>query len=344
MRKWLLLLLIFLLAIQPLIVSLLAWRLYQYQAEFMTASQVSRSSLASLVERAWQAWQTSEPRETTWLILGLDNLDGRETPPLTDTILLLHFDARERRLVSLPLPRDLWHPQYRVKINALYSLGLAKDPTQASEFVRTTLSEFTGVPIERVVTVSLADLIDLVEILGGLWLQVEHAFTDERFPRLIDPKTATREADLYEKASFSLGWQHLDAYRVNQFIRSRKAFSSEGNDLARAARQQQVVTALIETLSTPTLITQPRLLGSLLAYYQAHFASQLPIEALVSLLYYLPLNHRQLSLPIEENNPRALIYHPPARFFAGQWVYLITSPERFREQVRSLLHIQSEDR
>lgn len=339
MKKILIGLLIALLVFQPLLLSVLFYRAHDYAQAFLDGSQLSPATVRELAEQVYSAWQ-SPPQSRTWLVLGTDELAGRKQPPLTDTMLLVHFDSATRSIVTLPLPRDLWSDEYKTKINALYSYGDSFYPGNPSRFVQATVSNLTGVPIDSTVVVSIGDVVELVDLLDGLSITVQTAFTDDRFPKhlsLAEQQNIVREAELYETVSFAAGKQRLSAQQVNQFLRSRKADSEEGSDTARTARQQQVLSALLEQLTNPDLVRNPMLVGKLLRWYLDHFATAITVADMASLLKTYPwqFNNRQIS--VESSDSPGILINPPAYLYDNQWVYTATDSGALKSHVQSLL-------
>ncbi len=88
----------------------------------------------------------------------------------------------------------------------------------------------------------------MIDFLGGVEVNVENSFTDKEFP------IAGKENDLcdddpeykcrYKTISFTKGVTLMDGQTALNFVRSRNAIGSEGNDFAREKRQQKVIEAI----------------------------------------------------------------------------------------------------
>jgi len=98
----------------------------------------------------------------------------------------------------------------------------------------------------------------VVDLLGGVEVEVERAFDDYRYP------IAGKENDLcdgdpefncrYEHLHFDQGEQLMDGQTALKYVRSRNAEGEEGTDFARSQRQQKVLLAIKKKMLTPQFI------------------------------------------------------------------------------------------
>ena len=177
----------------------------------------------------------------SFLLLGLDQRPDNPTL-LTDTILLVTVNTRTGKGLFFSLPRDLWLDDQRTKINALYYYGRQRDSQHPFGLLKTTVERLTGQKIDQVILLTMTNVRDLIDFLGGIDIYVERSFQDAHFPR-DDGSHGVRTV------SFQKGWQHFSGRRALEYMRSRKSSDpQEGNDLARERRQQEVLLALEKTI------------------------------------------------------------------------------------------------
>ena len=167
------------------------------------------------------------------LVLGKGGV-GHEAPDLTDTVIFISISDKKISLISLP--RDIWVPEIRAKLNSAYYWG--KLP-----LTKTTVQKMVGVPIQYGLVIDFSGFRKIVDALGGVEIDVQNAFTDEKYP------IAGKENDScmpcrYETVKFKKGKQIMDGETALKFVRSRNAEGDEGTDAARAARQQLVIDAI----------------------------------------------------------------------------------------------------
>lgn len=163
------------------------------------------------------------------LLLGTDEGDSedfdKDIPKRTDAMLLVSFDPDKNRVSILSLPRDtrVEIPGRRGydKINAAYAYGGVK-------LAKRTVSNLLQVPIDYYMQVDWQGFIKVVDMLGGVDLDVEKNMDYE------DPY-----ADL--EIHLKKGYQHLDGNKAGQYVRFRH---DEMGDIGRAERQQKFLKAL----------------------------------------------------------------------------------------------------
>lgn len=170
-------------------------------------------------------------------IAGKDHAGG----DLTDTMILISFSLNKPSIVMISIPRDIWIPEIRAKINSSYHYG-------GLALTKTNTEIALGIPIHYGVVINFSGFKDVVDVLGGINVNVESEFTDNLYP------IAGRENDLcdgdktfrcrYETIHFSQGLQLMNGETALKYVRSRHADGIEGTDVAREARQQKVISAI----------------------------------------------------------------------------------------------------
>ena len=184
---------------------------------------------------------------TNILILGKGGV-GHEAPDLTDTIIFASISHTGEGLVLVSVPRDVWIPALRAKINSAYYWGNQKIPGGGDILAKASVEEVLGQPIQHVMTIDMNDFSKLIDVLGGVEVDVENSFVDEKFP-IEGREDELCDGDLqlkcrYETISFEQGLQSMDGETALKFIRSRNAQGDQGTDFARSERQEQVINAI----------------------------------------------------------------------------------------------------
>ena len=320
--------------------------LYQHTRPFWQVSELSPPGLYRLIKTEINQPPVSDDGKINFLLLGTDSLITRgDVPPLTDSIILLSFDLNSGNIRQLPLPRDLWLTEYKTKINALLAYGYERNPTNPSEFPTTVISELVGAPIHHTLIISLDSLEQLIDVLGGVEVTVEEAFTDDQFPRPdVDIKTVTDPQLLYQTVSFAAGLQVMSGERALQFIRSRHSAGNQGSDDARSIRQQQVFKAILTKISNLKYWWRnPAQLGRFYRWYLDTYQANLPISEIIRIggqiiqNKHIPkLSATQLS--IQAGQTQGVLVHPyPSRIYQNQWVYLISDVDKFKQEIDNKL-------
>lgn len=153
------------------------------------------------------------------LALGVDQASGN-----ADTIIVATVDLKNKAVYALSIPRDTRAeiPGHRTfKINAAYSWGGLSTAKQAVE-------NLLGIPIDRVVLVHLEGFKRIVDLLGGVEVDVEK-----------DMHYVDRKQGLY--IHLKKGYRLLDGEKAMQYVRFRH---DPLGDLGRIQRQQKFLKAL----------------------------------------------------------------------------------------------------
>ena len=205
----------------------------------------------------------STGRYTNVLAVGIDQRSENSRLENTDTIMVISFNHDTNAVVMISIPRDTmvrdengyWH-----KINAMYSIGERRQEGGGMEYLKGIVEDYTGMEIQYWGMINLEGFREIIDIIGGIDVDVENPFVDYQFPNKWDTGVIT--------VRFDAGMQHMDGETALQYARSRHAqgtvpgYKFEGSDFARARRQQKVIDAvrqkLISTdgLLSPTKFTQ----------------------------------------------------------------------------------------
>lgn len=172
---------------------------------------------------------------TTFLLVGTDSRSAEPTTGAaaapaasggsqrSDVVILatLAPDGRSASVVSIP--RDSWVEipgRGPAKINAAYAYG-------GAPLLIGTVEQLTGVRVDHFGVIDFAGFTSLVDSVGG-----------------IDVRVARPTAG--DGVEFTAGLNHLDGAQALAYVRQR--YDLPGGDLDRAARQQNALKALLETV------------------------------------------------------------------------------------------------
>lgn len=311
---------------------------------FSQAANVPKTDFYQTLTAGWKQTPTETKGYKNLLILGVDTLKNRgESTPLTDSIMLVSVNFQTGKIIILPLPRDLWNEDYQTKINALYAYGLDRYSDNPQKFPQEVISEMTDLDIHHTLVVSMETVAEIVDLVGGVEVDVEQGFVDQEFPRTdVDVTVETDLNKLYETIEFKSGLQTMDGRTALKYMRSRHGDNDQNTDLSRSHRQQAIIQALAGNLINQATTLNTSLLGQLYRYYLDNFASDLsPVELIASGKALLPmrsvikLENRTISIYPEDST--GIIEHPPQYLYDGQWVYAIRDKNEFKLNVQSQL-------
>lgn len=159
----------------------------------------------------------------TVLCLGFD-----ETRSNSDDIMLFHFDIINDKINILQIPRDSFVPDFTNsetgKINSVYTLG--DENLIPIQRVVDAVRDTFGIPIDRYITTGCDDIVDMVDIIGGIPINL--------------PEQVIYS---YDKVLYP-GEQVLNGEQAELFVRARKGYN-EG-DIGRVKAQRIFLAAAME--------------------------------------------------------------------------------------------------
>src|SRR3990167_5241486 len=248
---------------------------------------------------------------TNFLLLGLGGA-GHEAADLTDTIIFISLNPLTKDTVLLSIPRDLWVPSLRAKLNTHYHYG-------GLTAAKTAIPAIIGQPVHYAVTLDFTGFTEVIDLVGGIDNTVPQTFDDFQYP--IPGKETAPPADRYEHLHFDAGPQHLYGTTALKYVRSRNAPDAQGTDFARSQRQQQVISAFKDKLfSAQTLLNPTRLLElkRTLSASLIHDLSDAEILALAKLAIGFSSTH--LRSGVLDTESELLIHPPPSAPLLSLWV------------------------
>jgi LCP family protein required for cell wall assembly len=196
------------------------------------------------VKKALKSLAIALPGEpATALVLGYDHRadEGKNTPSRSDTLMLVRADPGEKSISLLSFPRDLNVPidcpgrtPFLSKINAAYATC---GPTGSLRTIR----DLTGLPINYIITVNFRGFRQLVDKLGGVWMDVDRRYFNDR-----GGPTG------YATINLQPGYQRLNGTRALDFVRYRHTDS----DIYRTARQQLFVRSFKDQIEHSFSVTK----------------------------------------------------------------------------------------
>ena len=211
------------------------------------------------------------------LALGIDQRTYEEGPWRTDTMIVLTLDPVTMSGGILSIPRDLWVPipgYEEGRINTAHYLGEAYDyPGGGPALAVKTVQYNLGVPIHYYARVNFTAFEELIELIGGIDVEVAEKISDSSYP--------CDDGPCYDPLYIPAGEQHMDGKTALRYARTR---ASAGGDFDRAKRQQQVLLAIFGKVTQlkmlPQLIVKaPQLWEAL----QGSFETNLKLDEIIAL-------------------------------------------------------------
>lgn len=179
------------------------------------------------------------------LVVGIDKTPWR-TATLTDTMMVVSLDPVGHTVSMLSIPRDLVNvplgngSNFGPKLNSLmgYANRHPKEfPDGGMASLEKAVGALLGIPIHYYAQMDFVGFVKMVDAVGGVDIDVDHAFNDPLYDGYGWGKKGY---------SISAGPHHFDGYEALAYARSRQAVGE--SDFKRAERQQEVLLGLRDKL------------------------------------------------------------------------------------------------
>jgi len=207
------------------------------------------------------------------LILGIRGADDElYGGTLADSIMILSIKTDKKKAAVISIPRDLYvkiprHSNLKEKINYAYAFGENKN-VGGINITKEAVENVTGINIDYALVIDFNTFKDLIDSVGGIDI-----FLDKEF---------------VEKSQW--GWEfrvpagenHMDGETALYYARSR--FST--NDFDRARRQQEIIVALKNKLTSMGVLANPLKLNKIFDSIENGVKTNLDFTTSLKLIKY----------------------------------------------------------
>ena len=199
--------------------------------------------------------------EINIVVLGSDSRSGegndsfgQEDGERADTTMVIHISADRQRVEVVSIPRDTlvtvpscrlgdgsWtEPRYDAMFNSAFATGADNGGVgAAAACTMRTIEELSGVYLDDFVVVDFTGFINVVDALGGVPMCIPEPISDRR-----------------AKLELEAGEQILNGHDALGFARARyNVPGSDGSDIGRIGRQQELVGAIAREAMSKNLLT-----------------------------------------------------------------------------------------
>jgi LCP family protein required for cell wall assembly len=225
-----------------LVVAIVAWLVLSLVL-FLVSAQIQSGSVPNSVGSALSPGGNLLTSADTVLVIGTDQRPKGSKEPgafaggiRSDTMMLWRIGGGTSRRLSIPRDTQVPIPGHGVtKINAAYSYG---GPSLAIK----TVENLTGVKINHIIIVNLANFPKFIDAIGGVTVQTG--------------RICSNISGGVKQGGFSLflapGTHHLTGIQALTLARTREnACNAASNDLTREAYQQKILNAIKSRLLSP---------------------------------------------------------------------------------------------
>ena len=198
------------------------------------STQLSSSDVAKI--------QTSG-KSCNILVMGVDIGTAGSTnandPKRTDTMILAHYNATDKKVNLISIPRDtlISINGRNQKINAAHAIGGVDSAVAAVEKLLSIKIDYYG-------KINYEGFDKLIDAIGGV---------DINITRKMDYDDPSQDLSIH----FEKGLVHLDGKKAEEFFRWRKNTDGSGlanGDLGRIENQHIFITKVMDKIKSPTII------------------------------------------------------------------------------------------
>lgn len=171
------------------------------------------------------------------LFMGIDDRENKSNTR-SDTMIVASIDPKNQKMVMVSIPRDTRVKNALGRSDKINSINYTKGPEAACKVV----SDLLGAPVNYYVITNFAGFGKIVDILGGVDLDVE---------------TDMYHWDVSYIINLKKGYQHLNGDQALQYVRYRGGPTA---DIGRTQRQQKFIKSLAKQMfKAKTVLTLPEL-------------------------------------------------------------------------------------
>ena len=189
-------------------------------------------------------------------VTGVDTYDAISSVARSDVNMVITVNPVTHKILLTSIPRDYYVPiagSTSDLNDKLTHAGL-----EGVDVSIKTIENLLDMDINYYIKFNFTSLIQIVDALGGIDVDSPFAFT------------ADYEEDTHIYYEFQKGMNHLNGKQALAYVRER--YGLREGDVARARHQQQVVEAVVNKLTTTTILTKYReLLGSMEGNFTTNF-------------------------------------------------------------------------
>lgn len=207
-------------------------------------------------------------------ISGIDTYGSISSVSRSDVNIIATVNPIQHKILLTSIPRD-----YYVKLHS--KIGYRDKLTHAGIYgvdeSISTIEDLLGIDINYFIKVNFTSVVDIVDILGGINVYSDYAFTS------------------MNGTTFSKGYNNLNGEKTLSFVRERYAFND--GDRQRGRNQEAVIKALIKKVTNPSILLK---YDTLLEKISSKIETNIPEKDILALLK-MQINDN-INWEIETNN------------------------------------------
>ncbi|MCX2827482.1 LCP family protein [Bacillus pseudomycoides] len=236
---------------------------------------------------------TKEPFSV--LIMGIEDYATDGQNGRTDSLMFATINPKTKNVSLMSIPRDsrvtIAGKNKKDKINAAHAYG-------GEKMALDTVENFLRVPVDHYVKIDFKGFKGIVDAVGGITVDVPFNFEERS------------DIDYYKLIQFKQGQQELNGEEALAYVRMRK--QDPNGDYGRAARQRQVLAAVVHKLNSASTVFKIKDLAEVVGKY---VKTDIPVSDGLALYNKLsgfdPSNIKTIKLEGEDKKLNDIYYFIP---------------------------------
>ena len=236
---------------------------------------------------------TKEPFSV--LIMGIEDYATDGQNGRTDSLMFATINPKTKNVSLMSIPRDsrvtIAGKNKKDKINAAHAYG-------GEKMALDTVENFLEVPVDHYVKIDFKGFKGIVDAVGGITVDVPFNFEERS------------DIDYYKLIQFKQGQQELNGEEALAYVRMRK--QDPNGDYGRAARQRQVLAAVVHKLNSASTVFKIKDLAEVVGKY---VKTDIPVSDGLALYNKLsgfdPSNIKTIKLEGEDKKLNGIYYFIP---------------------------------
>ncbi|MCB2292537.1 LCP family protein [Clostridium algoriphilum] len=268
-----------------IVFALLLGYIYFFLASFNnSAVDLSKKGVATELNQGDLENIKSSGESCNILVMGVDvgtpGSTSANDPKRTDTMILAHYNATDKKVNLVSIPRDTLVSinGENQKINAAHAIGGVPYAVDA-------VQNLLGIKIDYYGKINYEGFDKVIDAIGGVNVDIK---------RKMDYEDPTQNLSIHFEKGTDV---HLDGKKAEEFFRWRKNTDGSGfvnGDLGRIENQHMFITKVMEKIKRPTIIFKiPRILSAVKSYVETNMDAK---EIIKYGYMFASLNKEKLSM------------------------------------------------
>lgn len=215
---------------------------------------------------------------------------------LTDSMLIASVRPFDNKIALISIPRDLYVTMPDLgeqrKLNEAYEIGAEKFPGRGLEYVKSIVSDISGMTIHYAIIMNFAGFKDFIDSLGGVEITLDKPFS-EPVP--------------FAEGTISLpaGRQTINGATSLLYARARMSTS----DFDRSRRQEQIIKSVYDKLLKTQILLNPYRLNKILNVVENNLKTDMKSwETEETIKLFSNLKSPQIKTRVIDDGPENLLY------------------------------------